>query len=196
VCCASSCIGPCLSCALPAHPGTCSAVTDGLCAPPADAGMDASSEASGGADGGNTAHGGQPNGGFAAAGGFASGPGSHGGQAGSSSNGDGPSGFAASAGTDRDGAGGNTIGGASPTGNTGQATGVEPCASDAQCENGLVCDPATHVCAEQLVTACGCRVVGERAGSGASWAFFGLFMAVAARRRTRPAAERHSLGRL
>jgi MYXO-CTERM domain-containing protein len=194
VCCASSCVGPCLSCALAAHPGTCSLLTDGLCAAPADAGTDASSEADGGTDGGNTAHGGQPNGGFAAggfaAGGFAAGaPGSYGGQAGSSSNGDGSSGLAAFAGAGHDAAAGNTIGGASPTGNMGQATGVEQCATGAQCENGLACDPATHVCAEQLVTACGCRVAGERAGSGASWALFSLFMAAAVRRRKRPATR-------
>ena len=61
----------------------------------------------------------------------------------------------------------NTSASAGLTGTGGGQFTVE-CSTDADCSAALSCDPANHVCRDQLVTACGCRVAGSRASSQ-SW---------------------------
>jgi MYXO-CTERM domain-containing protein len=67
---------------------------------------------------------------------------------------------------------------------------------NADCSNGLACDPRSHTCRDELVTACGCRVVGERASSSSYFGLLGLAWLGAAQRRKRRAAPKARLQRV
>jgi MYXO-CTERM domain-containing protein len=59
------------------------------------------------------------------------------------------------------------------------------CVTDAQCASGLVCNRDTNACVDQRVTACGCRVAGQRSTPNAVWVLVGLLVVAAGRRRQR-----------
>jgi hypothetical protein len=158
VCCESSCDEACLSCALTGSEGTCLPVSDD----PADApGSCAADDGSAGAAG--------------AAGTGGNGEAGAGGEAGDHATGAG--GMLA-----RGEAGAESEAGSDEFGGSGGATeSIVECVP--ACARGMVCNHENGTCADQLVTACGCRQVGGRRNPAVA---FALLLAVSiglARRR-------------
>ena len=185
VCCSSSCAGQCQSCALPQSTGTCAAFVGApgsACGTPTGNGGEAAGGDAGSSGGSGNAAGGSAgallagNAGFAEAGfGFGTaGQGSSPGLAGAL------------------GLGGDSVGGRSGNGSNGKAgaamsnPGLDaPCTSNAECANGLACDPIGHTCVDQIASACGCRVPGARADEAPRPAWLGLPWLAALWRRKR-----------
>ncbi|MEI9938955.1 MAG: FG-GAP repeat protein [Pseudomonadota bacterium] len=197
VCCSSSSCGFCQSCAIPGSAGSCGPLAT---APPDTPGHAVcAGGGQGGAPGdsnGGAANAGRDTGGSAgvARGELAGNTGSAGNAGRTTQSGDagvhqgGSSGRNASApvGAPTGNSSGN--GAISQAGATGTPGAIaSECSTDADCSDGLACDPRSHTCQDLLVKACGCRVAGERSASDSWLAAFALALLAGAQRRKRRA---------
>ena len=206
VCCSSSSCGLCQSCAIAGNWGSCRPLAS---APPETPGQAACAGGAGGDTGTSNESGAGGDSGAGADSGASGDPGNHaGGRGGAVANGAagnagsaGPSTQSGGATMQMPGAAGVGQGGSSGTGGNGVGQGAASnhggwggagpltteCSSDADCESGLACERVSHTCRDQLVTACGCRVAGERSPSSSWLAGVALAIGAGAARRKRRA---------